>query len=659
MDSPPRRARRLIPDQPPDAREPDRGPVRRLAVLRLAVVLVFLVLALQLAHVQIAEGPRYRLLAEGNAIKVIPIEPARGLIVDRFGRPLVSNVPDYSAVVLPSQLPQDNPQSVYYTLQAELGVSAVDIQQMIEESVRRNGADRTVTIKSNIDQTTALKLAELRSSVPAVDVQTQPARNYTLGSIFSRVLGYIGKIDSAEYKRVSGKGYQLDDQIGKTGLELTYEDKLRGVPGRRDVEVDAGGRELRTLDELPAQQGDNLTLSIDSTLQQAITKILANSLKTYNSPSGVAIMMDVHTGDIMAYVSLPAYDDNLFSDNVSDSAMHRLLSDPGRPLVDHAISDQYPPGSTFKEITGLAALQEGVATASTTMATNGKLVVANQADPSQSYTFPDWSNLGTLNFVRAVAMSSDVYFYCLAGGCPLLGHDGLGADTLARYARMFGLGSPTGIDLPDEAAGIVPDPQWKEETLHQPWNLADSYFFGVGQGYVAATPIQMLRVVAAIANGGDLLQPHIVHEIRDASGGLIQSFGRTVASRLPISQTNLEVMREGMQQVVDSGSATTGKVPGVEIGGKSGTAEFGSRIYAPAGEEANGTYNEHGWFVSFAPYDNPQVALVVFHQLGGGATSAAPVSSQIWDYYFHQYLPQLQAQNQQAPGPANSGSSTP
>ena len=622
----------------------------RFAILRLLVVLVFLALVLQLVRVQILQGRRYRLLAQSNLIKVIPTLPARGLVFDRSGRPVVANVPVFAAVLTPSQLPREHVENVYYALQQDLGIPAAQLQQQVEAAIKKNGAEAPVTLKTDIDQMSALKLAELRSTIPALDVRARPARDYTTGTLLSRVLGYVGSIDSNEYKALAGHGYELDDQIGKTGIELTYEDKLRGIPGRRAVEVDASGRELRTLEEVPAQAGDNVTLTIDSALQKGVADILANSLKEYKSPSGVAVMMDVHTGEILAYVSLPSYDDNLFSQPIPEPALQALLKDPGKPLVDHAISDQYPPGSTFKEITGLAALQEGVATPGTTIATDGKLVVTNQGDASQSYTFPDWMNLGTLDFYRGVAMSSDVYFYCLAGGCPM--HPkGLGSDTLARYARMFGLGSRSGIDLPDEATGLVPDKQWKEQTLHEPWVLADTYFFGIGQEYLATTPIQMLRVVAAIANGGNILRPHLVHEIRDPSGNLVPLSDDNVARHVDISPQNIQVMRDAMAQVVESGSAPGGKVPGVKIAAKSGTAEYGDQLTAPAGEgeAANGTYNEHGWFVSYAPFDDPQVALVVFHERGGGAATAAPVSSQIWDFYFHQYLPSRSASAQPAP----------
>lgn len=628
-----------------DSQQPENFSAGRFAILRLSVVLVFLALGLQLLHVQILQGPRYRLLAQDNLIKVIPSLPSRGLIFDRLGRPLVGNVPTYSATLTPAQLPKGHEQDVYDALQGLLGVPSLDLQRRVSAAVKQNTADQPLVIKSQLDPTVVLRLAELRSQYSAIDIRTDPARQYlnantsaAVGS-FTHILGYVGKLNAAEYRSLKGKGYQMDDQVGKSGLELSYEDRLRGTPGQRTVEVDAAGHELRTLDQQAPIPGDNLALTIDSTLQDGVTKILADTLRQYKSPSGVAVMMDIHTGDILAYVSLPTYDNNLLSGPVPDSIMQQLLKDPGRPLVDHAINDQYPPGSTFKEITGLAALQEGVATTATTLVTDGKLKVPHANDPTTFDIFPDWSNLGTLDFRRAVAMSSDVYFYCLSGGnCPQL-QTGLGVDRIARYAHMFGLGAPTGIDLPGEVPGIVPDKAWKQKVLGEDWYLGDTYFFGIGQGYVATTPLQMLRVVSAIANGGDLMRPHIVHEVRDANGNLVQTNEPTVDRHLDISPQNFETMREGMLQVVENGSAPGAKVPGVRIGGKSGTAEFGAQLSSPSGEQANGTYNEHGWFVSFAPYDNPQVALVVFDEKGGGALTAGPTSSKIWDYYFHQYLP--------------------
>ena len=635
MTDPPRPRRRLRPT-PADEDHGEQSLGRRFIALRLVVVVVFAGLGLQLLRVQVMQGSRYRLLAQDNLVKVIPSSPPRGLIFDSTGRPLVQNVPQFSATLTPSLIPTGQEDTVYQALQSDLGMSALEIRQKVAAFLLRNPSDQPVTLKANIDDPeVALKLGELRSTIPALDVRAQPARYYPTGALTSHIVGYVGKIDAGEYQALQTKGYEFDDRLGKTGLEASYEAQLRGKPGARTVEVDAAGRELRTLNEIPAQPGDNLTLTIDTTLQDGVAKILADSLNQYHSPSGVAIMMDIHTGKILADVSLPTYDNNLFSSPISDTTFNQLDTDPGRPLVDHTIQDTYPPGSTFKEITGLAALQQGIATPATTIVTNGKLVVGGSI-------FPDWQNNGTLDFDQGTAMSSDVYYYCLAGGCASLPGgpaNGVGAANLAKYARMFGLGRPTGIDLPGEVSGLVPDPAWKQATQNQPWFLGDTYFFGIGQGYVAVTPMQMLRVVAAIANGGDVLRPELVDQVRDSAGNLISQSAPQVDQKLDISQQNLATMRHAMLDVVQQGSAPGGKVPGVTIGGKSGTAEYGERISQGSGEEANGTYNESGWFVSFAPYDNPQVALVVFDKIGGGALTAAPTSSKIWDYYFHQYLP--------------------
>lgn len=643
------------------SQEPDEqgdGPLlqRRFVIVRVVVVLIFIALAIQLLNVQVFQGHKYRLLAVHNLIKVIPTLPARGLIFDRYGRPLAENVPTFSVTLIPSAIPKGKENAVYSALQTDLGMPASDIQQKVTNALRSSPPDQPVTIKSGItDPTIAMKLAELRSTIPALSVKADPSRYYPNGSLMAHILGYVGKINGAEYKTLQSKGYQINDQIGKEGLEASYETQLRGKPGQQTVEIDAAGNELRPLGSQPAQPGDNLTLTVDSTLQDAIAKIMAQSLQQYQSPSGVAIMMDVHTGAILADVSLPTFDNNLFSSPIPDNTWQQLLNDPGRPLVDHTIADHYPPGSTFKMITGLAALQQGVATPSTTIVTNGKLVV-------NGYTFPDWQNNGTLDFLKGFAMSSDVYFYCLSGGCPDLpggipSNKALGPNTIAKYARMLGLGSPTGIDLPGEVGGIVPDTQWKLRTQHQQWLLGDTYYFGIGQGYVAATPMQMIRVVAAIANGGQLLRPHLVQSIRDASGNLVSEAGPAVQGQLAVSQQNLATMRQAMRLEVVAGSAPAANVPGIAIAGKSGTAEYGQRLTVTSGEEANGSYNESGWYVSFAPYDNPQVALLVFDKKGGGAITAAPTSTKIWEYYFNQYLPSHPgASNGTAPTPTSSPS---
>jgi penicillin-binding protein 2 len=300
-------------------------------------------------------------------------------------------------------------------------------------------------------------------------------------------------------------------------------------------------------------------------------------------------------------------------------------------MLNHAIAEQYAPGSTFKMITGLAALQEGVATAGTSIFSPGFITVKNEFDPKIEYKFMDWrSDLGTMNFYRGVAMSSDVYFYYLAGGYNQPGRpffQGMGEQKLADWTKRFGLGQKTGIDIPGEAEGNVPDPEWKKKTLGEPWTIGDTYNMAIGQGYVAATPIQMITVASAVANGGKVVTPHVVKELRNGEGKTIAIVPTNVKRDLNIDPRNIAIMREGMRQAVADGSANLGAARNVQVAGKTGTAEFGATI-------GNNQYLTHGWFTGYAPFDAPQIAINVFLEQGTGGGNAAPVASKILSYYF-------------------------
>jgi penicillin-binding protein 2 len=341
--------------------------------------------------------------------------------------------------------------------------------------------------------------------------------------------------------------------------------------------------------------------------------------------------MDVNTGGIVSMVSLPSYDNNVLTDPVDQERLPALLDDPTKPMVNHAISEVHPPGSTFKQITGTAALQEGVATPGTTITSYGSISVEDEYTPDRVWVIKDWAALGTMDFYRGLAMSSDVYFYYLSGGYYQGGQmvfRGLGAERLARYARDYGFGSPTGIDLPGEAAGLVPDPEWKEAAIGEPWTLGDTYNFGIGQGYLTVTPLQLARATAAIANGGDLLVPHVVSEVVDEAGHTLRPVEREVERHLSISDENLAVMQEAMRQAAVYGPANTGASSQVTIAAKTGTAEFGEQA-------ADGTYaTSHAWFAAYAPYDEPEIAVVVFLEQGVGATHGGPVAREIFNYYF-------------------------
>lgn len=600
----------------------------RLQFLRFLVVLLFGALALQLARMQLIEGDEYRIRAETNRLRVLAVTPPRGLIYDRNGAVLVENVPGFSAVIVPADLPEDRQAPVVRDVAAMLGVDAEKLALKVIAGRRSNDPFRPVVVRDGLTEQETFAVRERQADWPGVQVVIEPVRRYPYGALLAHVLGYVGRIDEEEFDRFRHFGYQVDDRVGKTGVEYTYEADLRGVPGIQQVEIDAAGRVVRTLGSRDPQPGGNLVLSLDLDLQEKVTDILSSAAGPYQA---AAVVMNVHTGEILALVSLPSYDNNIFSGKLDEDALQGLLDDPRKPLVNHAIAERYAPGSTFKQVTGSAALQEGVATPGTTITSYGYITVQNQYDPSITYIFRDWAALGTLDFYGGLAMSSDVYFYYLSGGYYQNGVEqfrGLGAERLARYARAFGLGSPTGIDLPGESPGLVPDPAWKEETFGEPWVLGDTYNFGIGQGYLAVTPIQMARVTAAIANGGQVLRPHLLREVVDESGSVIRRYEPVVDHLLPVEDGNLAVVRNAMRQAVVWGSAKTGAVANVAVAGKTGTAEFGERF-------SDGTYLTHGWYTAFAPYDEPEISIAVFLERGGGAVDAGPVASKILDYYFN------------------------
>jgi penicillin-binding protein 2 len=602
------------------------------AVLKAVVLLMFGILVVQLINLQVIKGDEYKQRAEINALREIPVPAARGLIYDRNGRPLVENAARFSVAIVPGDLPEQGQTAIYRQLSGIIKMPEPEIQQKVTDGIAAQGEYEPAIVKDDVDRDTALVLMELEPRTPGLKVIVEPARNYLTGSLLSHVMGYVGPISAEEYADLKSKGYLYQDFLGKSGVELSYEDVLRGQPGKRLVEVDATGRELQTISDRPPIDGTNVQLSIDLPLQEKVTEILSQYGAA--SENAAAVVMDVKTGEILAMASLPTFDGNVFSQPLTASGLSALIDAPGKPLVNHAIAERYPPGSTFKTIVGSGALQEGVASPYTTIATHGYITVENEFDPNVVYVYPDWSNLGTLDFYGGIAMSSNVYFYYLAGGKADEGFKGLGVQRVAEYARSFGLGQPTGIDLPGESGGLVPDANWKEQTVGEPWTLGDTYNFGIGQGYVAATPLQMLDAVTAIANGGTLVTPHVVKDFRDTHGNVLESITKTPRGQVPVDPANLQVLRQAMRQGVTSGVARNAAVSNVAVAGKTGTAEFGPDI-------GGGKHETHGWFVGFAPYDDPQIAVVVFVQHGSGGNDASPAAAKIFDYYFNG--PQLAA----------------
>ncbi|MEK7216793.1 MAG: penicillin-binding protein 2, partial [Chloroflexota bacterium] len=505
-----------------------------------------------------------------------------------------------------------------------LGMPAAEIHRRIQSRRATGHIFTPIELKTDISSDTAFILEERHWELPGISVLIEPRRQYTDGNALSHILGYVGRISDEEYAELKTQGYELNDDTGKMGVEYTYERVLRGLPGREQAEVDVTGRRRRTLDQEPAKAGDNLVLSIDLNLQQEMLKALQAGMG--KSRFAAAAVMDVRNGELLGLASLPTFDNNLFSGGIQQGALDHLLNDERRPLLNYATGGTYPPGSIFKIITASGALQENIARRDTVIVSRSSISLASQYDPRVLYHFYDWASLGPLNFPRAIAMSSDVYFYYLAGGYE--NFKGLGPTKLAAYSRLFGLGEKTGIDLPGEAAGSVPDPKWKRDTLGEEWLTGDSYNFGIGQGYLLSTPLQMVRAAAALANGGEVLQPRVVRGTTDASGRPVKSFEKVVQRRLDVAPAHLSLIREGMRLAVTEGTARTGAAPNVNVAGKTGTAEFGT----PIGRVSD----THGWFLGIAPHENPEIAVVVFFEHGNGALTAAPAASKIIEYYFRQ-----------------------
>ena len=406
----------------------------------------------------------------------------------------------------------------------------------------------------------------------------------------------------------------MTDYIGKTGVEYGYEKNLRGVNGKQEVEVDSAGNIQKDFGITEPVPGSDLVLGIDADLQKKLQDSLQAKLDETGTKTAAAVAIDPRNGEILAMVNLPSYDNNLFAKGISADDYQKLMSDPDKPMFNRSISGEYPPGSTFKPLVAAAALQEGTITPSTTLDCPAAINIG-------SYSFPDWKTHGLTDVRKAIAESVDIFFYAVGGGWNNI--TALGIDKIHEYADKFGLGRKLGIDIPGEASGLIPTQQWKQDKIGERWYLGDDYHCAIGQGFVTATPLQLANYIAAIANGGTVFQPHFVDLIKKVDGS-VEKVNPVVLNKNFISSANLQVVREGMRQTVLSGTAQPLKDLPVEVAGKTGTAQFGS-----------GNEREHGWFVSFAPYNNPTIAMAVLVEGGGeGFSTAEPVTHDVYQWYF-------------------------
>jgi penicillin-binding protein 2 len=591
---------------------------------------LFSVLAGRLFQLQIIEGTARAEQAEASRTQNLAIPSQRGVIFDRAGRPLVINVPTWAVAIRPADLPTYRRDAV---LRQVADVLRLPVSQFLDRLDAYHGSPfDLVPVAADVDRDAALVLAENSEALPGVELQVVPRRAYLNergevdGTLLSEVLGYTGPIDAEELERLADAGYLHDDPIGRTGIEAAFETELRGEYGSARWERDATGRLVKVVEETREPvAGRNLVLTIDARLQRMAADSLLWGMREANVSQGVTIVMNPQTGEILAMVSLPAYDNNAFAGGISDETYQAYLSDPNLPLRNHAISDIYPPGSTFKLVTGLAALQEGVTTPSRRWQTYGCYQIPGAPAGDCLY---DWNRrgFGRLDMVEAFAISSDTFFYQMAVQ--------LGVDRLAKWAYELGFGSPTGIDLPSEAAGTIASTEWAHSQGRTGVYTGELAQAGIGQNVIAVTPLQLLNAYAAVANGGHLMRPQIVLGEADASGNLVERYEPEVLHEVAADPANLEVMRIGAREVITTGHAyNIGdlQLPGT-LSGKTGTAEFGL-------PDAEGTLPFHSWFVAWLPSspgatDSPLAVITFTYR----ATVIGNVSTEVVKYFLQQYF---------------------
>ena len=555
---------------------------KRFVAFAVAVVMVVSVLTYRMYDLQVHEAKRYQSIAVQQRVATVPVPVPRGLMYDRKGRLLVENVPTFVVKIRPADLPYTERDLVVNRLAGLLDVTRGDLYAQLDAAA----SDRfqLIQVADRVPTKVARVIAEEHLSLPGVIVDVESRRHYLYGPLVSHLLGWTGKISGEDYLRLRSDGYLVDDTIGKAGLESTFEQQLRGTYGLKEVQKDGAGRTIRDLRTVqPAVAGRSLELTIDLGIQREAEKALTWAMKLIGLKRGVFMVMNPQTGEILAMVSLPAYDDNAIANGISARDFRKLVNRDDRPLVNLAIQEHNPPGSTYKLITGAGALQDGKITASTRIQTKAYITYAG-------WKYWDWNKagFGAITINLGFAHSSDTFFYQVAAM--------LGIDRLAYWAHQWGFGEKTGIDLPGEVRGIIPTNEYANKLFGRDIYPGEVFQAGIGQGFNMVTPLQLINAYAALANGGTLYRPQLVRRVLDANGKVVTPFKPDVIRKLPIDEKNLATMRAAARSVLVVRHTYNLVDEPIVIAGKSGTAEFGLR-------DAQGRLPFHSWFVGFTPKD--------------------------------------------------------
>jgi penicillin-binding protein 2 len=587
---------------------------QRLSVTLTVIVAAFVILAARLLYLQVIEGEELRRLSEINSIRLKSVDAPRGLIYDTHGRLLVDNRPSYDLSVIVKDA--DPLAQTIGKLSRYTGIDETQLWERLE-SAKATRAYKPVLLKSDINRDALAAIEVNRWDLPGIVVDVSPRRDYIFSPSSAHILGYMGEIGAEDLKKEIFNDCKTGDYIGKYGIERAREHWLRGKRGGQQVEVNATGQVVRVLNTVDAIPGHNVILSIDQALQETAEQMLLGK-------GGAAVAVDPSTGQVLAMASTPSFDQNAFISGMSHETWNALISDPLHPLENKAIQAEYPPASTYKIIAAAAGLEEGVIDAGTSYFCPGFLKFGNR-------TYRCWKKWGhgEVDILKALRESCDVYFY-------KVGQE-LGVDRLAWYATAFGLGEPTGIDLDHEGGGLVPTAQWKKKRVGISWQKGETLSVVIGQGFNLTTPLQMAMVAAAVGNGGIRYRPTIVKTIRTADGKIAYDSSPEIVGRLPVSEKTLQLIREGLFQVVNDrhGTAWQSRLDSVAMCGKTGTAQVVGRREDDADGDGEGDpIKDHAWFVAYAPREHPRIAVAVIVEHGEhGSSAAAPVAAEMIRFY--------------------------
>lgn len=593
--------------------------------LKPVLFIFFAIIIFRLFYLQVVKGQHYRTMAENNRIRQQLILAPRGLIFDSNNKPIVENAAGFNLVAVPLDLQRNELDETLIKLSTVFKLNFDELKNKILAAPKNSIIP--VVLKSDFSLEDSILFETRSSEFVGFSVQNIPIRQYDRAEVFSHIVGYTGPVSQNDLEKISKK-YSPEDYIGRSGLELQYEDFLRGKNGQNLIEVDATGRVQSVLGTNAPRPGNSLYLNIDKDLQEKLYSELKGKLGKIKA---AAVALEPKTGRVLALLSIPGFDNNLFAHGIKADEYKLLINDKSLPLFNRAISGVYPPGSTVKPLVAAAALQEGVVKEDTIITDRGVLVIPNQFNPEISYNFYGWKRdgLGPMDVYSAIAKSSDIYFYTVAGGHPKSSIKPLGPIKLSEYYKKFNSGKNTGIDLPGEKPGLVADPEWKNNYYKQDavlgkWYLGDTYHIGIGQGDMLATPLQVAFWTSVIANNGVGMQPAVLNKVLDPQGKLIHENSPKVLVEQFLSNENLKIVQQGMRQTVLEGSGLQLSSLPITSAGKTGTSQF----------DGSDPSRTHAWFTAYAPFEDPQIVITVLVEAGGeGHAVAVPVVKQALDWW--------------------------